>query len=209
MQGSRHTHEPYAVQTTAASPWPRRQQNYGTSTCTCDLLVLRARMPLPTKQTTRGRGHTEAYQTTSCFAWTAGAEGHRESQKAGGTEARQSTADLTGDGGTAARGGISRDAPGVYRRPPSKQVQHRERFGLQRTWDAALPTREDHLLVEKHAFFLVLEPELLGAGPPSREESIPSFLSRSDKNKCPGFSWITPSRPRGRANVRGNTQSGR
>ena len=49
---------------------------------------------------------------------------------------------------------------------------------------------------QNHAFFFLLEPELLGAGPPSREESIPSFLSRSDKNKCPGFSWITPSRDR-------------
>ena len=85
----------------------------------------------------------------------------------------------------------------------------RGRSQRRRRWQIRLADERDHVLLEKHAFFLVLEPELLGAGPPSREESIPGFLSRSDKNKCPGFSWITPSRPRGRANVRGNTQTGR
>ena len=62
---------------------------------------------------------------------------------------------------------------------------------------------------QNHAFFFFLEPELLGAGPPSREESIPGFLSRSDKNKCLALGYVTPRRPRGRANVRGNTQTGR
>ena len=43
---------------------------------------------------------------------------------------------------------------------------------------------------------MLLEPELLGAGPPSREQSIPGFSSRSNKKKCLGSGWIGPSRGR-------------
>ena len=110
---------------------------------------------------------------------------HRQSEKARGTEARQSTADLTGGGGTAARRGISRDAPGVYRRRASNRIQDGSEFrsrghGMLLSRDKVSPSWP-----QNHAFFFVLEPELLGAGPPPREESIPGFLSRSDKNKCP------------------------
>ena len=63
MQGSRDTHEPYAVRRAARSPRPQRQQNDGTWTCTCDLLLLRALVSRPNKQRTERRGDTEAQQT--------------------------------------------------------------------------------------------------------------------------------------------------
>ena len=98
---------------------------------------------------------------------------HRQSEKARGTEARQSTADLTGGGGTAARRGISRDAPGVYRRPPSKQVQHRERFGLQRTWDAALSRQGLTFLATKPCLFFCFRTRAAGGGPAVAREVDP------------------------------------
>ena len=141
MQGSRDTHEPYAVRRAARSPRPQRQQNDGTWTCTCDLLLLRARIPRRNKQRTERRGDTEGQRTRRVLLFNnSDGTSERQPQKSDARKAVSTTEIpvVWGDEQPVhctARRGWCLLTTSKQEDPAS------ERISLERTWDAALPTR--------------------------------------------------------------------
>ena len=157
----------------APSLWRRQQAAKGGRSDLESLLMYLPALPRTTEEGTSTSEERSGRKESDLVPWrkSKSEARHRQSEKARGTEARQSTADLTGGGGTAARRGISRDAPGVYRRRESNRIQDRSEF---RSRGHGMPLSRDKVSPswpQNHAFFFLLEPELLGAGPPLLKES--------------------------------------
>ena len=160
-------HETYAMKQGAPSLWRRQQAAKGGRSDLESLLMYLPALPRTTEEGTSTSEERSGRKESDLVPWrkSKSEARHRQSEKARGTEARQSTADLTGCGGTAARGGISRDAPGVYRRRASNRIQDGSEFrsrghGMLLSRDKVSPSWP-----QNHAFFFCFRTRAAGGGP--------------------------------------------